>query len=199
MTVGQWRLTQVWRQMKSLSANCGSGSEPQTAPEKCHHADPGWTAMASGHLPKKDIFTGRDKMVSYAASAYRVPHSQSCRSTIFPGHGRNHVSQMTEAWLQAKLSLYHLHAANVPAMIMDSGQIGFLYCAGPINSTQYHPPVSPKCVPTIFHQHNWHQLYCEHKPANRNRNNCILLENVWGWLLCFRTGGSLSEKLWRLK
>lgn len=47
------------------------------------------------------------------------------------------------------MSLYWLHGANVPAMVMDLRQIGFLYRAGAINSTQH----CPKYIPVVFHRH----------------------------------------------
>jgi len=92
---------------------------------------------------------------------------------------------------------YWLHGANVPAMVMDLRQIGFLYRAGAINSPQHYP----KYFPVVFHRHthNWHWLYWEHKHAGNNRNNCTVLGNVWGCLLCFKREGSWSGKLSRLQ
>lgn len=195
--VGQRQQSQSWREIKSSCADCGSGSDPKTLPGKYCHGEP-WTAMASGHLPKQGHL-GRTVWVVHFCSE----HQQGCLSSKLQV---SHISWSQEkpcvpdGWSMAvgQVSLYCLYTADVPLVIMDFRQIRFLYGAGAINSPQYCPPISPKCIPVVLHQHDWHRPYWEHELADSKRSNCILRGSMWGWLLCFRTGGSWSEKLSRL-
>lgn len=63
----------------------------------------------------------------------RVACPQSCRS-------RAHVPHVAKV-ATSQVSPPCLAAAAVPPLIMDSRQIGFLYWAGGINSTQCCPPI----------------------------------------------------------
>lgn len=192
---------EVWRAMKSLGADVGLGHHRSTSgARKVSSWRPGPNTdgfrtsaqpMASSWQCGKCSFLHSVAIGLYLSSKLQVSHLPwSWEKPCVPAGWSMATSQM---------SPYQLDGANVPATNMDLRQIGFLYWAAAIDSTQHCPPVSPKCIPVVFHQHNWHWLYWEHKPAGNNRNNYIVLGNVGGCLLCFRGEGSWLEKLSRLQ
>lgn len=128
--VGQRQLRQVWRDMKFVGQNPRHFQKlmiMETQAEQQRFWDT---------CPSRDISTGLGEMLCPAASA-RAACPQSCRSTS-AGHGRTHVPQSVAT---SPVSPRCLPAADVPPVLMDSGQIGFLYCAGAINSTQCCPAI----------------------------------------------------------
>lgn len=191
--------SEVWRAVKSLSAGCGSGSDLQVVPEKYHHGDLGQTPMGSGHLPCQLHLHGSVEGAHFSTQWQQDRLSSKLQVSHLPWSWEKPYVPAGWSMATSQMSLYQLGGANVPATNMDLRQIGFLYWAGAVDSTQHCPPVSPKCIPVVFHQHNWHWLYWEHKPAGNNRNNYIVLGNAGGCLLCFKREGSWLEKLSRLQ
>lgn len=137
VAVGQRQLRQIRREMKFVD---------QT-PRQCQKCTIMEAQAEQQRLwdtsPSRDISTGLGEMFCPAASAGRAARPQSCRSRESPRapHGPSVAT--------SQVSPHCLPAADVPPVIKDSGQIGFLCCAGAINSTQCCPPIPKTCSSCI--------------------------------------------------